>query len=197
MGIVYLILLDLLSSTDAALYAAVAGRSVAVGTGIAPGPRADPDEWRECIRGPHRVFGVEPFVRMGMHDLRVGKQPIRERTEGLPTQSVLLATATDRPQPVPRHLSAEGPQGPDVAGDGELPEVPHHHTTQPLGLLPDRAMASADECIANRLQPSLPTCECGPNPENVSTCIRLNFEHRTARCSSAFKIQTAAPPSGP
>ena len=47
---------------------------VAVGTGIAPSPGTDPDEWHSRIRLFLRVFGLEAFVGMEMQNLRF-RQP--------------------------------------------------------------------------------------------------------------------------
>src|SRR5438105_12601046 len=67
---------------------------------------------------------------------------------------MLLTATPKRVQPGTHHLSPERLQGWNIAGDSEVPEVPRHHPTQPLGLLVKRPVTPSVEDVADHPQPS-------------------------------------------
>ena len=98
-------------------------------------PRTDPSERNYRTGLLPRVFGVKALVWMRMHDFERGNPQPDDRTEGLPVDASLLASATEHLEPVTNQIFSKRPHGFAISWHRMIPIVPEHHPLQPVANL--------------------------------------------------------------
>ena len=95
-------------------------------------PRTDPSERNYRTGLLPRVFGVKALVWMRMHDFERGNPEPDDRTEGLPVDAALLASATEHLEPVTNQIFSKRPHGFAISWHCMIPIVSEHHPLQPI-----------------------------------------------------------------
>src|SRR5262249_56645447 len=99
-------------------------RPVAVGTGVAPRPPHRPQRAGLPHWVPALGASVRALFRIWMLDSDGRQPPLPDAAHAVPVQPLTLATTTERREPEPSRLDAEGPECVGVAGHRVVGEVP-------------------------------------------------------------------------
>jgi len=89
-------------------------------------PLTDPSERNYRTGLLPRVFGVKALVWMRLHDFERGNPQPDDRTEDLPVDASLLASATEHLVPVTNHIFSKRPHGFAISWNCMIPIVPEN-----------------------------------------------------------------------
>ncbi len=112
-----------------------------------PAPRTDPGERNYPHRAPALGLGVEPHVRVRVHDADFREPSGLDPAHPRPGDRGALAAAPQRREPEPSHLFEESTDRLGVAWDCVVGHVASHHAGQPTTQYRDRLVRTAFQFV--------------------------------------------------